>query len=318
VGNSTSCTISGLDEGSTYYFAATAYNSANQDSDYSNEVSYRIPTTSPSPPPPTTGSIRWEVKGVLLDHRWTRVVLNNSYIEPIVVANTPSSNAAAPVVVRIRNITSNSFEIRLQEWNYQDGVRLNSDRVHFIVMERGSYRLGDGTLLEAGVFQTDKTINYERVSFEHYYNSVPVVITSIVSNNGSDAVIGRIRNIGLQRFDYRLQEEEAQNQHHTRESIHYITWEPSRGTLGGIAFEVSRTTNIVTENFHTINFRQSFPYRPVFVADMQTTDGGDTANLRWRNKTTSRVEVQVDEEQSRDSETAHTTEVVGYMVFAYR
>ncbi len=42
VGNSTSCTISGLQEGATYYFAVTAYNDI-AESDYSNEITYAIP-----------------------------------------------------------------------------------------------------------------------------------------------------------------------------------------------------------------------------------------------------------------------------------
>jgi len=42
VGNYTSCVISGLSDGQTYYFAAKAYNAAGYESDYSNEVSARI------------------------------------------------------------------------------------------------------------------------------------------------------------------------------------------------------------------------------------------------------------------------------------
>jgi hypothetical protein len=39
----TSCVISGLDEGITYYFAATAYDSQDNESDYSEEISFTIP-----------------------------------------------------------------------------------------------------------------------------------------------------------------------------------------------------------------------------------------------------------------------------------
>ena len=47
VGNSTSCTISALNVGTTYYFAVTAYDSDGNESDFSNEVSDTI--TNPPP-----------------------------------------------------------------------------------------------------------------------------------------------------------------------------------------------------------------------------------------------------------------------------
>jgi F5/8 type C domain/Bacterial TSP3 repeat len=47
--NATSTTIASLDEGKTYYFAATAFDFSGNDSDFSNEVSTTIPLT---PPPP--------------------------------------------------------------------------------------------------------------------------------------------------------------------------------------------------------------------------------------------------------------------------
>ena len=45
VGNSASCTISGLQEGVTYFFAATAYNDIDE-SNYSDEIAYTIPSNS--------------------------------------------------------------------------------------------------------------------------------------------------------------------------------------------------------------------------------------------------------------------------------
>jgi hypothetical protein len=55
---------------------------------------------------------------------------------------------------------------------------------------------------------------------------------------------------------------------------------------------------------------------PIFLAGMQTTYGGDTANVRWQNKDFFGVDVYVAEEQSKNSEVRHTTEEVGYMVFS--
>ncbi len=48
-----------------------------------------------------------------------------------------------------------------------------------------------------------------------------------------------------------------------------------------------------------IPFDESFIASPVFLADMQTTDGKDTATLRWQNKDQARADVKVEEEKSR-------------------
>ena len=55
---------------------------------------------------------------------------------------------------------------------------------------------------------------------------------------------------------------------------------------------------------------------PMFIADMQTCGDMNTANVRWQNKDAYAAEVQVNEEQSKDSENKHGTEVVGYMLFS--
>ena len=43
VGKTTTATLTGLDEGKTYYIAATAYDSSNNESGHSNQVSYAVP-----------------------------------------------------------------------------------------------------------------------------------------------------------------------------------------------------------------------------------------------------------------------------------
>jgi hypothetical protein len=49
VGDYTTCTVTGLQDGQTYYFAATAVNTSNMESGYSNEVSTTLSTTNQPP-----------------------------------------------------------------------------------------------------------------------------------------------------------------------------------------------------------------------------------------------------------------------------
>jgi hypothetical protein len=50
------------------------------------------------------------------------------------------------------------------------------------------------------------------------------------------------------------------------------------------------------------------------VADMNTMTGGDPASLRWRSLSPATIELQVDEEQSADTEVWHRSETVAVMV----
>ncbi len=54
VGTSTTCAISGLTAGTTYYFAVTALDCAGNESGYSTEVSHTVPAPAPTPEPEPT------------------------------------------------------------------------------------------------------------------------------------------------------------------------------------------------------------------------------------------------------------------------
>ena len=141
-------------------------------------------------------------------------------------------------------------------------------------------------------------------------------MTTVTSFNDSNAVTGRMRQITIDGFDYRLQEQSGNVQDHGTESVAYIAWEPSSGAVGETTYLVAKTPDAVTHNNHTILFEKPFPSSPTFLADMQTADGGDTANVRCMSNDGVSVDVLIDEEQAQDTEVDHITEVVGFMLFS--
>ena len=255
---------------------------------------------------------KFEVGEVSVDHNWLYVSFSKEYTDPVVIAGAASLNGSQPTTVRLRNVTNKGFEIRLQEWEYLDGTHYQ-ETVGYLVMERGQYHLNDGTLIEAGAFNTKTPPGFERINFHNTFNQQPVVLSTVSTVNDSNAVVGRLRSIDTHGFDIKLQEQEANANDHKGEVIFYLAWEPSAGRIDDFAFQVGQTSDEVTHKLHTIGFNSIFEQAPVFLCDMQTTDGGNTANLRWQNKDAIAVDVLVDEEQSKDAEVNHITEVVGFI-----
>jgi hypothetical protein len=110
-----------------------------------------------------------------------------------------------------------------------------------------------------------------------------------------------------------MQEQQSNAASHTPETVHYVAWEQSEGTVGDIHYQVGLTLDRVTHRYFSIVFPTPFAVNPVFLADFQTQDGGDPANLRYTGKDSRGIQVRVSEEQSKDKELNHTTEVVGFM-----
>ncbi|MCC6723062.1 MAG: DUF4347 domain-containing protein [Saprospiraceae bacterium] len=71
---------------------------------------------------------------IAVNQTWKKVTLTHNYSKPVVIISGLASAAADPATVRVRNVTSNSFEVRVQEWNYLDGSHAN-ETVNFIVVE---------------------------------------------------------------------------------------------------------------------------------------------------------------------------------------
>ncbi len=254
-----------------------------------------------------------EAGEILVDHEWQRVDFATEFDDPIVVAKPMSGNVGDPAVIRITGIDRRGFSIRVQEWDYLDGYHAK-ETVSYIVMERGYHQLPDGAWVEAGRRETNATKAFVQESFSAPFTEVPVVLAVVTSANEGDAVATRLRNISVSRFEVGMREQESNRQQHAPETIDYIAWEPSFGEVNGMRFDVGLMDSGVTQDAKTFVYPAAFAEAPLFLADMQTTAGADTANLRWSNRNEASVDVWVSEEQSKDTELRHVAEAVGFLL----
>ena len=243
---------------------------------------------------------------------WVRVELAGTFTEPVVIAGPPSTNDTQPCVIRVRNVTPTGFEIRLAEWDYLDGTH-PMETVSYLVMDKGRTTLPDGTIVEAGSFAGTPT--NQNVRFSGLFNTIPVVLTTIASENEIDTIGSRTSKITTASFAYYFKEQEKNKNQHVKETVLYIAWEPGQGTIGTLRYEVARATNGLTDAWSTVPFQQDFAQAPLFLADMQTNNNSDTAALRTQAVAPTGVQLKVEEEQSKDTETTHPEETVGYLTF---
>ncbi len=249
---------------------------------------------------------------------WHTVDLQNTYVRPVVIMEPVSYNGGDPAHVRLRNVDTDSFEYKIEEWSGGDHT---TETMHYIVMESGTHTLADGTKVEAGTISMtncwgDPTRVWYTIQFSQSFSAAPVTLTQVQSYNGNQAVVTRERDVGRYDFDVIMREKESRDNTHARETIGYLAIAEGTGTNNNNDFEAGRTPNTVTDDPNTINFQHSYGSAPLFIAWMETTDGGDTADVRYESLSSSSVDVFIDEETSADEETGHTSEVIGYFAFA--
>ncbi len=275
------------------------------------------------------GTAIGEFNTVSIDESYTTITLNSSYTDPIVVATAPSYSDDVPVAVRIKSVTSTSFNIKLKRWKYD--LAANPDTTHgsesisFIVIEKGEHVLPGDIDVKAGTTDTSNEYvanncgtartNNTPVSFASAFDAVtPVVISASMTENGGDPINTRVWDISSSGFKLALQEEEGQNGH-TTETVGYIAIEPGTVNddttkfklLAGTQLNVDNTTDTIT---YTADL---FTSTPAFIAAMQTLNEGNTAALRLNSNSASTATLHVEEEQSCDNEVTHANENVGYV-----
>ena len=261
-----------------------------------------------------TGNTIGEYGRLSLNQKWQTVVLDDAYINPVVIVSDPTFNGSDPAAIRLRNVGQNSFQIRLQEPNYKDDTHIN-ESVSYLVMEAGDWELADGTRIAAGTYNSRRLTpqGFNSVKLRGF-NTTPTVLSQVQTNNGSDWVTTRIKEQSSQGFQLAMQEEEALNKgEHTNEALGWLAIEQGVVSNDDTLLQGGTTSRSHDHTRSKVSFEAGFDTAPSLIAKLSSFYGSDTANLRLQDITRTSFGVSVQEETSLDTELSHTTESVSFL-----
>lgn len=236
--------------------------------------------------------------------QWHSVSFETVIADAVVVLGPVTFNGSDPVTTRVRKVTDTGFEFQIDEWDYLDGKHFE-ESVGWLALSAGTHELASGQTVVAAMASVGT--DFTTIAFGTALDN-PVVFAEVTSRNESDAVTTRIDNVTGQGFATRLQEAEAAGPH-VPETVSWIAIESGGGP------EALRSGLDVDDQGANFVFKSAFSQAPVLLADMQTTNGIETAALRLSALGTAGFTVFVEEERSRDAETEHVPEVVGFATF---
>jgi Metallo-peptidase family M12B Reprolysin-like len=290
----------------------------------------RSPTKAPIAAPLTFFMESMKITGVT-SATWTTVLLTKLYSSPIPVCSVKydTGTSLLPAIVRVQNVGTSSFDIRLQ--NPSDKA-LTARDVHCVVVEEGAWKMPDGRFIEAKKYSstvTDNALSWigETRAYQNKYTS-PVVLGQVMSFNDPKWSVFWSRsssgkNIAPTATSLITGKHVGEDPKLTRiaETVGYIVMESGHSRSNPIEIETGRGPDSFigyTGKKTTYKFRSSFAKTPVVAVLCQAAmdDSNGSWALLTSNPTTSAMGIAVDEDQTKDSERTHSTEEVNYAVFA--
>ena len=276
---------------------------------------------------------------------WQTVNLDNTYSNAIVVCTYQLQDFTAanpPAVTRIDNITSNSFDLRIQGW--EDSAATTND-VHCIIVDEGVHTLPDGRNVEAHSVLSDLTTGQNTTdgsawnqnqledvsgSISHNYNN-PVVLGQVMSFNDNRASVIHVTDCDARQnhpFQNGMADGICVGKHigqitssRSSETIGYIVAEAGSGTVNNVFYELSLGADAIDGSPATNP--DTYALATDHTVAVLTQAGEDGGNGSWAVLYTDdsvpngAVTLQVDEEVFEgDTTRRHTNEPVYYWAFA--
>ena len=222
---------------------------------------------------------------------WNTVNLQRNFNNPVVIFSPLTYNEAEQAHVRVRNVTGNSFQWKIEEWDHLDGVH-SQESVQFAVFEAGVYNLSDGRKFEAG--NTTAKVSFQTRAFNNVFSQAPVVVTQITSNSSTKAGSIIIDSVTTSSFNVKVLEQKVKGKNQRQESVAYIALEGGTYEADGIQ-ESGIVANSVDNTWYSHQFNVSSSANPIFFASFQSQAESYLVDLRIRNLSTSGVDIKADQ-----------------------
>ncbi len=315
-------TNSGLSPLTMYSYDVTARDALGNETVPSSSSSATTPDTPSSNILLETGV----VSGV--GSSWITVNLGSSYTSMVVVATPNYTNTSAPAHVRIQNASGSSFQLRV------DGSATTpaTQDVYYMVVEEGTYTVAtDGVKMEAVKYNSTLTDNNNSWTGQarSYANSytTPVVLGQVMTYNDAGHVTFWARGNTRQTppnatlFTGKTVNEDPDNAH-ANETIGYIVIESGTGNIDGVNY----SAGVGGDTIRGVTNSPPFSYSvsglsgaaSIGIATLTAMDGGNGGWALFYGAnpiSNSSINLAIDEDQLGDTERAHTTEQVAYIVF---
>ena len=156
-------------------------------------------STAASLPEPVYGAL-------LLDEDWQSVGSSLDDAPPLVFTGVATDSAGGAGFAAVRNVTTDGFEIQLQEINSAT-ADVSVEGVSYLVLQPGTYVMPDGSQWEVGSFDISADATWRSRPFMNPFTDRPYLILSLQTENNPEVPLLRARSVDANGFEVALFEQ---------------------------------------------------------------------------------------------------------------
>lgn len=281
------------------------------------------------------------IAGTVAPTQWTSVSFPNEFSVTPYIFSLPTESGTLPAALRVRNVTTNGFDIAAFQPFGGTGSHPEMD-IDYLAIIPGEHTLPNGDVFEVGAISTNRYLagtggstGTENIGFASGFSGPPALLLDIQSINNealldpitisSPWMVTAVSSLASGSADIAI--ERAESISGTISSPETIAYFAARdganesldATDGStIDYEMFITPDNIlgfTDGCFNNNYSETYA-SPYAIATQSTRDGNNGGWVRRCNLETSRIGLSIDEDQSNDSERTHTTEEVSVFVFS--